>query len=103
MVADIDNIREIKHMGAQIQVNASSITGSMGKDIKKFVHRLLKEEIVDYVGTDAHRCEHSRIPKMKECTQLLYKKYDEAYVDSILYGNAFDRLLTDTNTLKENR
>lgn len=103
MVADIDNIREIKHMGAQIQVNASSITGSMGKDIKKFVHRLLKEELVDYVGTDAHRCEHSRIPKMKECTQLLYKKYDEAYVDSILYGNAFDRLLTDTNTLKENR
>ena len=103
MVADIDNIREIKHMGAQIQVNASSITGSIGKDIKKFVHRLLKEELVDYVGTDAHRCEHSRIPKMKECTQLLYKKYDEAYVDSILYGNAFDRLLTDTNTLKENR
>ena len=81
----------------------ASITGSMGKDIKKFVHRLLKEELVDYVGTDAHRCEHSRIPKMKECTQLLYKKYDEAYVDSILYGNAFDRLLTDTNMLKENR
>ena len=26
MVADIDNIREIKHMGAQIQVNASSKT-----------------------------------------------------------------------------
>jgi len=28
---------------------------------------------------------------------MLYKKYDEGYVDSILYGNAFDRLLADTN------
>lgn len=103
MVDDIENVREIKHMGAQIQVNASSVTGRMGKDIKKFVHRLLKEEIVDYVGTDAHRCERSRVPKMKECAHMLYKKYNEEYVDSILYGNAFDRLLGDTNTLKENR
>lgn len=103
MYDDIDNVREVRNMGAEIQVNASSITGSLGKEIKKYVHKLLKEQLVDYVGTDAHRCEVSRMPKMKKCCEMLYKKYDEAYVDSILYENAFDRLLAGTNTIKENR
>ena len=97
IVDDIENVRGLSRMGVEIQVNASSITGDTGKEIKKFVHKLLKEQLVDYVGTDAHRCEDSRTPMMKECSRMLYKKYDERYVDSILYGNAFDRLLADTN------
>ena len=92
-----ENVRRLSRMGVEIQVNASSITGDTGKEIKKFVHKLLKEQLVDYVGTDAHRCDGSRTPMMKECSRMLYKKYDEGYVDSILYGNAFDRLLADTN------
>ncbi len=49
------------------------ITGDTGKEIKKFVHKLLKEQLVDYIGTDAHRCEGSRTPMMKECSRMLYK------------------------------
>lgn len=93
MVNDIENVREIKRMGVEIQVNASSIMGGIGKDVKKFLHKLLKEQIVDYIGTDAHRCEGSRTPQMAECADYLYKKYDEQYVDEILYLNAMDRLL----------
>ena len=93
MVDDIENVREIKNMGVEIQVNASSILGDIGKDIKKFLQKLLSEQIVDYVGTDSHRCEGSRTPKIQECADMLYKKYNEQYVDDILYGNAMDRLL----------
>ena len=89
----VENVREIKRMGVEIQVNASSIMGGIGKDVKKFLHKLLKEQIVDYIGTDAHRCEGSRTPQMAECADYLYKKYDEQYVDEILYLNAMDRLL----------
>lgn len=96
MVDNIDNVIEIKRMGAEIQVNASSIAGDMGKDVKKFVHRLLKEQIVDYVGTDSHHCEGRRTPKMRECSEILYKKYDEDYVNEILYINAMDRLLQNS-------
>lgn len=96
MVDNIDNVIEIKRMGAEIQVNASSIVGDMGKDAKKFVHRLLKEQIVDYVGTDSHHCEGRRTPKMRECSEILYKKYDEDYVNEILYINAMDRLLQNS-------
>ena len=86
-------MREIKNMGVEIQVNASGILGDIGKDVKKFLHKLLSEQIIDYVGTDAHRCEGSRTPKIRECADILYKKYEEQYVDDILYGNAMDRLL----------
>ncbi|MGN0316816.1 MAG: CpsB/CapC family capsule biosynthesis tyrosine phosphatase [Lachnospira sp.] len=93
MSDDIENVMEIRRIGAEIQVNASSIVGDSGKDIKKFVHSLLKEQMVDYVGTDAHHCEGSRTPQMTECCDMLYKKYDEDYVNEILYANAMDRLL----------
>ena len=81
MVDDIENVREIKNMG------------DIGKDIKKFLQKLLSEQIVDYDGTYSHRCEGSRTPKIQECADMLYKKYNEQYVDDILYGNAMDRLL----------
>ena len=84
MASNIENVRTIRNMGADIQINASSVTGGGGKNVKKFVHSLLKEQLVDYIGTDAHRCEGSNI---------LYRKYDEKYVDSILYGNAMDRII----------
>ncbi len=90
MVDDIENVRELKRLGVKIQTNASSITGSIGKDIKKFTHQLLKERLIDYIGTDAHRCEGSRTPLMKECAALMYKKYDEEYVDDVLYRNAMN-------------
>ena len=80
-------------MGVEIQVNASSITGDNGKDVKRFVHKLLHEQIIDYVGTDCHRCEGRRIPKMKECINIMYKKYNEQYINDILYKNAINRLL----------
>lgn len=33
----------------------------------------LKEQLVDYIGTDAHRCEGSRVPNICECSNILYK------------------------------
>jgi len=80
-------IEEIKGRGALIQVNASSIDGSQGFGTKQFCKKLLKQRLVDFVGTDAHHYE-SRAPRMKNCVEYLYAKYDEAYVDKILFKNA---------------
>ena len=93
MASNIENVRTIRNMGADIQINASSVTGGGGKNVKKFVHSLLKEQLVDYIGTDAHRCEGSRVPNKRECSIILYRKYDEKYVDSILYRYAMDRII----------
>ncbi len=85
--------KELKSMGCEIQVNAASILGETGFACKRFTHALLKQQLVDYVGTDAHS-PNGRKPAMRRCAELLYKKYERAYVDALLSDNAAKRLNT---------
>lgn len=87
MLKDKEAVKLLKDMGVKIQVNASGITGEMGFAVKRFTHGLLKQGLVDYVGTDAHNCE-KRAPRMKKCADLLCKKYGEEYAEALLYRNA---------------
>lgn len=97
IVSDIKNAYDLRNMGAEIQVNASGVTGKVGSKIKKAIWKLLKEKLVDYIGTDAHRQE-GRFPEIKECTQLLCRKCDFGYASEILFQNAVSRLLNETDT-----
>ena len=92
MREETSRVRELKGMGCQIQANAGSIAGEYGYLTKNYLHRLLKEHLVDYVGTDAHNVS-GRAPHMKKCAERLYRKYGEAYADCILYENAEKNLL----------
>ena len=73
--------------GVLLQVNASSILGDRGRGIKKFIHNLLKEEMVFCVGTDAHDTKH-RPPQMKKAAEYVAKKYGEEYARRIFFSNA---------------
>ena len=84
---DPKRVEELKRSGALIQVNASSVAGDLGFATKQFCKKLLKAEIVDLIGTDAHSTE-SRAPRMQKCVDYLYRKFDEDYVDALLYKNA---------------
>lgn len=68
-------VKDLKKMGCDIQVNASSVIGEGGFRCKRFVHKILKEQLVDYIGTDAHGIS-GRKPEMKRCAEVLYKKCD---------------------------
>lgn len=87
MLKDKKRVLELRDMGCGIQANAGSITGDFGFTAKHFLWKLLKEELIDYIGTDAHNAEKRR-PAMKKCASLLYKKCDREYTDALLYGNA---------------
>ena len=82
-----DKIEELKDMGILIQVNAGSITGFFGKQSKTVAEKLLKKELVDFIGTDAHS-DGGRAPRMKECLEILNKKCKPSYVEALLYRNA---------------
>lgn len=84
---DPKKVEELKRSGAMIQINASSVAGEQGFGTKQFVKKLLKDEIVDFIGTDAHHYEN-RAPRIQKCAEYLYKKFDEAYADAVLFGNA---------------
>ena len=78
---------ELKEMGAVIQVNAGSVVGTAGSKAKKFVKRLMKEQIVDLIGTDAHSSGR-RAPRMQECAKYIYRKYGENYARDMFHDNA---------------
>ncbi len=89
LLKDFRRVENLREMGVRIQVNAGSVTGKSGHAAARFVHRLLKEEMADHVGTDAHRSDH-RTPGLARCSQILIKKYGSVYADMLLRGNAGD-------------
>lgn len=84
---DKSNIEYLREMGAYLQVNAGSITGKYGRSVKKFLKEILKEQLVQLVGTDAHGSE-KRTPKMKEAYHEVVKHVGEEYANQIFGENA---------------
>ncbi len=89
---DMERVRELKAMGCGIQVNSGSVAGDAGWKAGHFTRRLLKEELVDYLGTDAHDLKH-RKPVMQKCASYLYKKCSRRYAEAVLFENARKNLL----------
>ena len=84
---DISNVEYLREMGAYLQVNTGSITGSYGRSVKKFLREVLKAHLVQLVGTDAHGSER-RTPKMQEAYKEGVKRCGEEYADQIFGQNA---------------
>lgn len=84
---DISNVEYLREMGAYLQVNTGSITGSYGRSVKKFLREVLKAHLVQLVGTDAHGSER-RTPKMREAYKEVVKRCGEEYADQIFGQNA---------------
>lgn len=81
-----ERARELVEMGCYIQLNAGSIMGQYGYGTKQFCKKLLKQQLVHFVATDAHNT-GKRGPYLAECKRYLMKKTGEAYTKRILYEN----------------
>lgn len=95
MLKSPENVEQLFDMDVEIQVNAASVTGEAGFKAKMFVHKLLKNRLVHYVGTDAHEAK-KRAPKMKKCASILRKKFGEEYANELLYENALENILGES-------
>lgn len=83
---DMRFIEELVEMGAKIQVNAESIVGGEGFSVKRFCHKLMKEELLDFVGTDCHGVKY-RPPKIRDAHERVCKKFGEDYAQQIFVTN----------------
>lgn len=83
---DISFIEELVNMGAYVQVNAGSITGDMGFGIKHFCRKLLKEQLIHFVGTDAHDVKY-RAPRINAAYSYIAKTMGDGYADMIFSKN----------------
>ena len=69
-------LHELKDIGVIMQSNYCSILGIYGNSAKKTVTRMLKENLVDLLGTDVHR-QNSLYPKIKKALKKIEKLVDE--------------------------
>lgn len=84
-------IEEIKSKGAYIQVNADSVMGENGYAVQKIVKWLLKNELIDFIASDAHDTSN-RTPELSKCYQYVAKKYGNEYAYELFCGNAIEIL-----------
>lgn len=83
-----ERVQELIELGAYIQMNAGSITGEWGYSVRRSCMRLLKRELVHFIGTDAHRAEGKRKPQMMKCAAVLEKQVGSSYAKELLWENA---------------
>ncbi|MGL5330736.1 MAG: tyrosine-protein phosphatase [Peptostreptococcaceae bacterium] len=72
--------------GAIIQVNASSILGKHGKEIKKTTEILLDNNMVHIVASDAHGSERRR-PQLKEAYEYVKSNYSKEVANNLFKYN----------------
>lgn len=72
--------------GALVQVTASSLTGRFGKTAQAMASRLLAQNWVHFIATDAHNMK-SRPPIMSEARKLLANKHGEETAERLCVTN----------------
>ena len=55
---NLDLVKKLKKMGCKFQLNLLSTTDYYGRDISRNADLLLKNNIIDYVGSDIHNIRH---------------------------------------------
>lgn len=81
-----EKLQRVKDHGGLIQVNASSFQGGLFDEMAKRARYLMKNELLDFIGTDAHST-GKRSPRIKETASYLCKKLGEKKAEKILIEN----------------
>ena len=78
-IESLKKIRELKARGAKMQLNALSLIGFYGKEVKEKSFKFLRSQLYDFVSTDAHS--PYQLKKLKE----IYLKKKELIIWNEIY------------------
>lgn len=82
---DADTLIDLKHMGALIQVNASSVVGKRNKTYQKKVFAAIQLGLVDFVSTDIHI---GRECFYEKAYNIVKKKFGKNVAEKLFIENA---------------
>lgn len=88
---DTWQVRQLRALGARIQVNAGSILGREGLRQQRFCWELMKHDLVDVVASDAHGPEYRPV-EMGLCAHKIENKMGKAYVQKVMLDGPFSIL-----------
>ena len=83
----VENIRMLKEMGCLVQANYYDLEEEHDDDIRRCAQNLVEAELVDMMGSDAHRIGH-RPPKLACGERYIRKNCRAEYAEDILWRNA---------------
>lgn len=107
IMKEVSLLENLIEQGALAQVNAGSLRGIYGKDIKEFAERLVERNLIHMVGSDAHDNKR-RTTKISTAFEVIESKNKELYQwiktnqYSIIEGKTVDALPIKTNKKKFN-
>ncbi len=81
-----EKIGALRNAGALFQLTAMSVTGKLGRQIKKFTEHLLKRGYVDFIATDAHST-RGRPPLLSKAYRETAGILDKTWADRIFIDN----------------
>ena len=81
-----ERIADLKRSGIRLQLNAAAILGNDGREYKKRTKYILEKEFADFIASDTHDSE-KRKPCLRECADLIEKKYGREYWDLLFSEN----------------
>lgn len=82
-----ERVKQLIDSGAYIQVNASSVCGNNGNNVKRYIKKLLKQHMVHFVASDAHS-DRTRAPRFKDAVKALAKVCKADYLMELLWDNS---------------
>lgn len=72
---DLKSYASLKDMGIEFQINALSLMGYYGKNIRTIAEKLISEKMIDFIGTDIHHQNHlealRKVPNSRAFQELL--------------------------------
>lgn len=84
--SNFELVKHLRKMGVLMQITANSLDGAFGRRSKDLALRMLNEQIVDVVATDAHNTT-SRPPILSKARTFLEREYGERLATKLVYGN----------------
>ena len=78
---NLENYYQLKRAGCLFQLNLLSLTEHYGKHVQKITEKLLKENMYDFVGTDAHH-EHHLLTLQKIGTAKNLKNLEPLFLNN---------------------
>lgn len=84
---DFNQLKDLKSLGVLFQCNYGSILGRYGFRAKHIIKKMLKQNLVSFMGTDAHR-ENSIYPQVPKAINLISKYVSKEKLQDLINNNA---------------
>ena len=77
---------ELTAAGARLQMNCESVMGLMGRRLQDLSMRLLEDDVISFIASDAHHRDY-RVPDLGICADRLFRILPRDQFERIFYRN----------------